>query len=78
MAGTLPFAVVISAVFIISMVSLVVTVRIAASEGFESFITGFGLEAFALKGNITELAKSATAQEAMKAEAEQKAAARKP
>ena len=44
------------------------TVRIAASEGFESFITGYGLEVFALKGNITELARTAVGQEAMKAD----------
>ena len=43
-------------------------VRIAASEGFASFVTGHGLEFHAMSGDVQQLAKSAVAKEAMKAD----------
>jgi sterol 3beta-glucosyltransferase len=43
-------------------------VRIAASEGFASFIQGYGLDVYPMQGDVSKLASSAIAKDAMKAD----------
>jgi sterol 3beta-glucosyltransferase len=44
------------------------TARIAASEGFASFVKSYGLECYAMRGDAAKLASSDVAKDAMKAD----------
>lgn len=44
------------------------TVRIAASETFESFVRGFGLEFYSLQGDVSTISEDSRLREAMKAD----------